>query len=249
MESKYTSADIFTQYVNVMNEYLVHFTQSSKYKKNERDKLYLLLNGLSTLTHVFNVILFNTVKPVLALENMQKSIYYYTQFIDQIEENALNDLNISSISASVFVYNKTIKEIKEINEINEINAEQYYFLNNCMKLVELYRIIMEMFINNDMEIKETIKKTTNCINQMCKNGSDEKSFHTVLTNVSVFLRHVSEENSIYNNINIYDAILVYLKKYKEVKLSVEGLCRKKASSFIDYDLKTNAASYIKWLVT
>ena len=247
MESKYTSADIFTQYVNVMNEYLVHFTQSSKYKKNERDKLYLLLNGLSTLTHVFNVILFNTVKPVLALENMQKSIYYYTQFIDQIEENALNDLNISSISASVFVYNKTINEIK--NNENNVEQEQRYFLSNCTKLVELYRIIIDLFIYNDMEIKETIKKTTNCINQMCKNGSDEKTLDTVLTNVSVFLHHLLEENSIYNKINIYDIILVYLKKYKEVKLSVEGLCKKKALSNDYYDLKTNAASYIKWLVT
>jgi hypothetical protein len=108
------SCHIFVQYSNLMNEYLMHFSQSTKYMKNDKDNNYLLLNGLATLTHVFNVILHTTMDSVLALENVQKSIYYYTQFIDQIEENSLNDLNISSTSASLFVYNKTIDGVEKM---------------------------------------------------------------------------------------------------------------------------------------
>ena len=51
------SWDIFLQYATVMNEYLSHFSGSEKYKKGEKDCNYLLLNGFSTLTHVFKITL------------------------------------------------------------------------------------------------------------------------------------------------------------------------------------------------
>jgi hypothetical protein len=51
------SWDIFPEYVKVINEYLIHFTASKKYKQRERDSKYLLINGFSTLTHVFKIML------------------------------------------------------------------------------------------------------------------------------------------------------------------------------------------------
>jgi hypothetical protein len=102
---------IFPSYVNVMNEYLIHFTKTEKFKKGEDDAIYLLLNGFSTLTHVFKIMLRNTLDEAKAIENCRKALFYYTQCIEQMEESKMEDLNSSSSVASIFVYKKTIGDI------------------------------------------------------------------------------------------------------------------------------------------
>ena len=39
------SWDIFPKYVNVINEYLTHYTSNKKFKNQDNDYLYLLQNG------------------------------------------------------------------------------------------------------------------------------------------------------------------------------------------------------------
>ena len=110
---------IFPHYVRIMNEYLNHFTASDKYKKGDKDRKYLLLNGFSTLTHVFKITL-NCETLELAIENTEKAIYYYTQFIEQMEENIMHDLNVSSNNASLFVYKKTINHLLPDAQSNDV---------------------------------------------------------------------------------------------------------------------------------
>lgn len=243
LSNTFTSWSIFIQYVAVMNEYFNHFTQSTKFKKNDNDNVYLLLNGQATLTHVFTAFLFNTMNPVVAIENMQKSIYYYTQFIDQIEENTLYDLNISSVSASVFVYNKTIGDIEAGNgEALQQTAVQPLFLSNCMKLIEIYRKLLEAFIKNGL-INELALKTTSISKEIGKDIHNEIELKQVLANVSIFLK--SEEN----RLNLYEFISVYIKYYKRTNLSMEKLCIKKMMPEYSHNVSKNYKKYIKWLTT
>jgi hypothetical protein len=239
--NKYTSYHIFIQYIAVMNEYLTHFSQSTKYIKNDKDNRYLLLNGLSTLNHVFMTFLHMTLNPVLALENMQKSIYYYTQFIDQIEENVLNDLNISSMSASIFVYNKTIAELSSSDKDNN-NAT--LFLSNCVKMSEFYRNMVDLLIckSNNVNINDITVKMTDIGKECYRDTVNdiEKDLKRVLTNVTILLQ--SEEN----RCNIYEFILTYLKHYKHINLSIESLYKKKTQTEYHYKVNKN---YIKWLIT
>ena len=101
--------DLFSQYVNLINDYVTIF---SKFNKLEVDKKYLLMNGINTITHVFNITLQQTTDTKLAFENMKQAIGYYIPFIEQMDEFSLYDLNVSSNSASIFVYKKTIGEMK-----------------------------------------------------------------------------------------------------------------------------------------
>ena len=95
--------------MNVINDYLTKFSQ---FIKLEVDKSYLQLNGINKITHVFNITLRQTADTELAFENMKQAISYYIPFIEQMDEFSLYDLNISSNSASIFVYKKTIGEMK-----------------------------------------------------------------------------------------------------------------------------------------
>ena len=237
---------------------LLNTFTSWKFKKNDNDNIYLLLNGQATLTHVFTAFLCNTMNPVVAVENMQKSIYYYTQFIDQIEENTLYDLNISSVSASVFVYNKTIGDLGEGNgealqqtavqqtavqqTAVQQTAVQPLFLSNCMKLIEIYRKLLEAFIKNGL-INELALKTTSISKEIGKDIHNEIELKQVLANVSIFLK--SEEN----RLNLYEFISVYIKYYKRTNLSMEKLCIKKMMPEYSHNVSKNYKKYIKWLTT
>ena len=143
------SWDIFPEYVKVMNEYLTHFTASKKYKQRDKDSNYLLMNGFNTLTHVFKIMLnksnISEASISEAVENTEKAIYYYTQFIEQMDENIMYDLNVSSNSASLFVYKKNIYIVN--NSINNIITEQekLIFLQ-IEEIIKIYNGIIDMFI-------------------------------------------------------------------------------------------------------
>ena len=112
--------DLFSQYMNVLNDYVTIFSQ---FNKLDVDKQYLLMNGINTITHVFNITLQQTADTKLAFENMKQAVSYYIPFIEQMDEFSLYDLNVSSNSASIFVYKKTIGEMKlSLNQT--INDEQ-----------------------------------------------------------------------------------------------------------------------------
>ena len=117
--------DLFSQYMNVINDYLTSFSQ---FNKLEVDKNYLRLNGINTITHVFNITLRQTADTDLAFANMKQAINYYIPFIEQMDEISLYDLNISSNSASIFVYKKTIGEMK-LPSTQTITDEQRDVLN------------------------------------------------------------------------------------------------------------------------
>ena len=120
IENVYKSWIIFLDYVKVIHEYTINYESSAKYKKGDKDNAYLMLNGYNALTHVFKMGICYTRNPYFALKHMHRSIYYYTQFIDQMDENIMYDLNLSSNSASIFLYKKMSEEIEQYT--NEGNA-------------------------------------------------------------------------------------------------------------------------------
>jgi hypothetical protein len=146
---------LFPHYINVINEYLTVFSKSTKFSKPDGDNHYLLINGLNTLTNVFKLTLQQTCDFHMAIENMQKSIYYYTEFIEQMKENILQDLNISSNSASVFVYKKTIGDMKLILQKKK-NDKQRDFIKKIENLILIHRQLFDSISTHN--VTEIISK-------------------------------------------------------------------------------------------
>jgi hypothetical protein len=154
----YKSWIIFLDYVKVINEYTTNYESSAKYKKGDKDNAYLMLNGYNALTHIFKIGISYTRNPYFALKNMHRSIYYYTQFIDQMDENIIYDLNLSSNSASIFLYKKMSEEIEQYNvdntaaqgTVEQGTAEQgtlkYDFCKNIENLINIYKILFETMV-------------------------------------------------------------------------------------------------------
>jgi hypothetical protein len=237
MEDTDKSWLVFPEYINILNVYFINSAQSSKYLKQNSDNKYLLINGLNTLTHVFNTILEQNLDTKLALDSMQKSIFYYIPFIEQMEENIMQDLNISSNSASIFVYKKTIGEMV-VTLSENINDTQREFLNNVKKLQFIHRSLLDLFT------EEIIPNFIPFFNELCKGYTDEKVFKGVLSNVIILLTHLMRENMDINK--LYDIILIYIKQFKYHPLTVAGLCKKKTQPDYIEKLQNNN---IKWLIS
>ena len=254
------SWDIFLQYVTVMNEYLSHFTSSEKYKKGEKDCNYLLLNGFSTLTHVFKITLNHYSEAstseastseaaksseasdplVQAVENTEKAIYYYTQFIEQMEENIMHDLSVSSNNASLFVYKKTIYDLQPNTETPLLSLT----LKNFDYLLLIYRNILDSLLKSEDYNSFIPTKLINIALEICQNNHNEISFRTELANIMFFVNHFPEHMK-----DEYEYIYLYLKKYKQQPLTLAWLCQKKSQpNYYNKLLNESAANYIKWLL-
>ena len=236
---------VFTQYLHTHNEYLFNFSQSTKYNKMAPDNIYILVNGLNVLTHVFKIILEQTKLPALALGNMQKCIYYYRPFIEQMEENILHDLNISSNSASIFVYKKTIGLV-EVSQMNNTGEAKRDLIHSIEKLILIHRQIFDLLINSKKNMNELIEKLTDALKGLCAHpesassesassdsadpeSASEKSFQHHLDNILVFIKQIISDNELDMNAK-YELIHLYInnKEKEPHTLSVTSLCKKKA---------------------
>jgi hypothetical protein len=234
---------IFPKYVKVLNEYLTHFMASEKYKKRDKDGLYLLLNGFTTLTHIFKILLNHNLNVDQAIESTEKAIYYYTEFIEQMDVNRIHDLNVSSNNASLFVYKKTIHHLlpEPINKHPVIQNIDYLLL--------IYRSVMDhLLVNTVAHADDTMP--LNLINvaiELCRDNSDESCFKRELQTIIRFIEHFPPGK------NYYEHIYLFLKKYKHSEykhseLAFDDLIQKKIDIKYADKLKESADSYIKWLM-
>jgi len=235
------SWDIFPQYVTTMTDYLIHFTKSAKYIKKDKDAIYLLINGFTTLTHIFKITLnqANEDNSVKAIENTEKAIYYYTQFIEQMEENIMYDLNVSSNTASLFVFKKTIDQL--VFEPTYKNAKTRDMLKNVDRLLCIYRSIFDILLGEGYNSLLPTKLLQVAV-ELCQTDSDETNYQRELNNVSLFINHFGIKK------DSYEYIYLYIKKYKQFDITLEKLLQKKIHSSYEANIQETANNYIKWLI-
>jgi len=224
---------MFLEYLKIINEYMFHYKKSAKYNNHEKDQAYLFLNGINVLTHIFKMVLHQTNQPIVALENMQCSIYYYTQFIDQMDENIMYDLNVSSNSASLFLYKKAVENIDEHSLHIPLQRDVVINLNN---LILIYKTLTEL----QAIIEEDKNKQLNSVMQeLISKIKTEQELQPILERVILFI----------NNNNKYDYIQHYIKKYKYQPFTLQLFFEKKSTYEYEKIFNSNDADkYIKWLL-
>ena len=257
--------------MKVIHEYTINYESSAKYKKGDKDNAYLMLNGYNALTHVFKMGISYTRNPYFALKHMNRSIYYYTQFIDQMDENIMYDLNLSSNSASIFLYKKMSEEIEQYTVDNAATEEsgilKYDFCKNIENLINIYKILFESMVmeyspsnittrlNEIMvelcagasaapEAQSAAPEAQSAAPEAQSAAAPEANFQRVLENVKIFISHFSAINT-----NNFVYIKTYIQKYKEHSLTIIDLYKKKTEREYETILNEgNANKYIKWLI-
>ena len=102
---------ILSNYIKLLDIYHILFKKNIATKKlNYIDFIYN--QGMKCIKHIFIFLLHHTMNINFTHYHCEKGIYYFTEFISQIE-NENSFLKLSSIDAVIFVYKKTIYNINK----------------------------------------------------------------------------------------------------------------------------------------
>lgn len=136
--------DILTKFVSIIIEYMKFMSEKIK-MKNKHYYRFVFERGIETLIHVFTNILYYTKNIDLTFYHSQKAYYVYIEFIEQISDDNITFLQLSSRDAILFVYKKTIFEINQDYKKNiiELTSED----KNILTHVDIYITIYKNIIN------------------------------------------------------------------------------------------------------
>ena len=142
-------------YINLMDEYFISIIEKKKIN-NSKCFLFIFERGMTTIQHVFILLLLYTKNLQLVLNECKKGYFYYIEFIEQIMDEDYNFLHLSSSEAVLFVYKKTIYEIN-LNyrkKNNRLLMDEELFMNNFKLIItkfqyNLYSLMKQVIHDHD----------------------------------------------------------------------------------------------------
>ena len=157
-------SEILKNFIGILIEYMRFITEKI-IMKNKKYYYFIFERGIETLIHVFSVIFYYTKNLELTFYHTQKACYFYVEFIEQISDDNVTFLQLSSRDAILFVYKKTIFDINNEykKSIQEPISEDKIILSTINLYTNIYKTIV-LFIIKHNDFKYENK--TNYIN-MC----------------------------------------------------------------------------------
>ena len=117
-----TSYDILSQFSEIIIGYIQLITEKLRIK-HKHFFVFIFERGVQLLIHVFSIIFYYTKNLQLTLHHSQKAYYFYIEFIEQITDENITFLQLSTRDALMFVYKKTIFELNNEYKKNMISSE------------------------------------------------------------------------------------------------------------------------------
>jgi hypothetical protein len=142
-------SEILTKFVEVIIEYM-RFISEKIIMKNKQYYRFIFERGIETLIHVFSVIFYFTKNLELTFYHTQKAYYFYIEFIEQISDDNVTFLQLSSRDAILFVYKKTIFDLNNEykKNIQEPTSEEKTILATVDTYTHIYKSIVLFIINH-----------------------------------------------------------------------------------------------------
>ena len=143
-------SEILKNFIDILIEYMRFITEKI-IMKNKKYYYFIFERGLETLIHVFSVIFYYTKNLELTFYHTQKACYFYVEFIEQISDDNVTFLQLSSRDATLFVYKKTIFDINNEykKSIQEPISEDKIILSTINLYTNIYKSIVLFIIKHD----------------------------------------------------------------------------------------------------
>jgi hypothetical protein len=181
--------EILNKFVRVIIEYM-RFISEKLTIKNDKYHNFIFERGLRTLIHVFSIIFYYTKNLELSFYHTQKAYYFYIEFIEQISDDNITFLQLSSRDAMLFVYKKTIFELNNEFKKNmkEPDSEEKKTLGIVDTHIHIYKNIVLYIMNynrfNCENKKDYVYKYCNLVETISK--SLNKIKHNQIECVYIF---------------------------------------------------------------
>jgi hypothetical protein len=146
---EYSAPEILKNFVSALIEYM-RFIAEKITMKNKPYYRFIFEKGIEMLIHIFSLIFYYTKNLELSIYHMKKSYYFYIEFIEQISDNNVTFLQLSSRDAILFVYKRTIFELNQEYRKNmeEPTIEEKNILSIVDSYINIYKSITEFLINH-----------------------------------------------------------------------------------------------------
>ena len=148
-KNTYSLQDILTKFVSLSVEYLSFIGEKINMKNQECYK-FIIMRGLETIIHVFSILFYYTKNLDLTYYHSQKAYYFYIEFIEQISDDNVSFLQLSSRDATTFVYKKTIYELNNEYKktFRELLADEKAVLHYLDTYMYIYKNIVLCYIQS-----------------------------------------------------------------------------------------------------
>ena len=237
-ELLYYSFDYFKIYKQLLDTYINEYVKSSFtnafYRKNPTFYYYLLEKGISTVSHVFNILLIYTKHIDLVEYHCTKVIYYYIEFIGRNEEQDENKINYTN--ASIFCYSKTIYNLNKTYKKIAGSDNEKNILYNINNMIILYQTLLRLFNNTqDNHTQDNHTQDNNTQDNHTQDNHTQDN-HTQDNNTHLFPNYITNHMEKYmshilnlseydenNEINITDRIVVETIYYYKITFIIDFL--------------------------
>jgi hypothetical protein len=147
--------EILVKFVSVIIEY-VRFISEKITMNNEQYYRFIFERGLQSLIHVFSIIIYHTNNLDLTIYHCQKAYYFYIEFIEQIADDNVTFLKLSSKDAVMFVYKRTIFDVnnevrRKTKDVSNDTSKIYHNLNTCVQFYT--KLFNALIYANDFDYK------------------------------------------------------------------------------------------------
>jgi len=227
---KNSVSEILNKFVEVIIEYM-RFISEKVAKKNTRYNKFIFERGLNALIHVFSIIFYYTKNLELSFYHTQKAYYFYIEFIEQISDDNITFLQLSSKDAILFVYKKTIFELN--NECKKNTKEPSFEEKNILRTVDLYinmyKGIALYIMNHNFK---NINTSCNLIKNVCETLNKHKMNYDQIDSLYEFTALLyNTKIEVIDFLNLLDE---FIKKVCLKKKIDENIIKRKM-----YDIKIN----------
>ena len=211
-----TSCEILTKIIHVLLEYMRLIAEKINIK-NKQYYVFIFERGIDALIHIFSMIFYYTKNLELTFYHSQKAYYFYIEFIEQISDDNMTFLQLSSRDALMFVYKKTIFEINNDRK------------KNCIPLTNEEQIIISYIDINIPIYKKFVSFMLN---------HKDFNYNNKLEYINTSCDKIQELNFILNKCNIYynsESIYLFINllQNKNLELVISSIqCFKLFEEFI-----------------
>lgn len=249
-----TTIDILNKYKILVLEYLQFILENMNCKSDEIYK-YIILRGLTTITHVYQLTLLQTRNLNLSYFHSQKAFYYYVEFIGQITGEQNTFLQLTSKDAIMFVYKKTIFEIhgdfRKLSSNPQDESGHYEIFHFLDIFCQIMKTIVSQFISQHDFIEIRTNKTyldeLKKIEKICDMMNSPKTNSTQLQKIKLVIDCLGDVKEKYHE-TIQISITKILKS-KTIHELTEELFKEKIAKFILVNhISSNPETFINYLI-
>jgi len=237
-EIQNTIGEIFIKHTELINAYIAHFIENIYIQKRETYN-YIIKKGITTTTHVLNIMFMKSYNIDLAIDYAHKASYYYVEFINQLgDEQSI--LGLGPKDATLFAYKKTIFEISDDIDNSHANAD---FFDNLTKIINYYNNIITYIIENNKD--EEIPSFSDLTKSIVTNISNYDNFENKTNVLYIFTEYLFNKNLKYQE--LLQIIELFTRMLIKHNINATDINKKLLHQNCDTNLSNNHNKFMKWL--